>query len=195
RSKGHPSFSLPIRTADFPDGARDNGFEVSSQDGGFAMRSATRLSAAALVFMVAASATAGVLYVDAAATGSNNGSSWTDAFTSLPPAPAAPNPGDEIWVAAATYKPATVSDRTVSIALKNGVGVYGGFDGTETQRSERDPAVHVTILSGDIGTPGVANDNSYHVVTAAASVTNTGVLDGFTITAGQADGAPAANND
>ncbi|HEY1249865.1 MAG TPA: S-layer homology domain-containing protein [Thermoanaerobaculia bacterium] len=160
------------------------------------MRSATRLSAAVLVFtLMAAAAPAGVLYVDAAATGSNNGSSWANAFTTLPPAIAAANANDEIWVAAATYKPATISDRTVSIALKNGVGVYGGFNGTETQRTDRDPAVNVTILSGDIGAPGVANDNSYHVVTAAASVTNTGVLDGFTITAGQADGAPASNND
>ncbi|HEY2798182.1 MAG TPA: right-handed parallel beta-helix repeat-containing protein [Thermoanaerobaculia bacterium] len=161
------------------------------------MRSAARLSAAvATVFMVLASAaSAGVLYVNASATGSDNGSSWADAFTSLPPALASANSGDEIWVAAATYKPATVSDRTVSIALKNGVGVYGGFNGTETMRSQRDPLVNVTILSGDIGTPGSAIDNSYHVVTAAASVTNTGVVDGFTITAGQADGAPAANND
>jgi hypothetical protein len=161
------------------------------------MRFPARLSATvAAVFMVFASAaSAGVLYVNAAATGANNGSSWTDAFTALPLALAAANSGDEIWVAAATYKPATVSDRTVSIALKNGVGVYGGFNGTETMRSQRDPAVNVTILSGDIGSPGVANDNSYHVVTAAASVTNTGVLDGFTITAGQADGAPVSNND
>ncbi len=161
------------------------------------MRSAARLSAAvATLFMVLASAaSAGVLYVNASATGSNNGSSWADAFTSLPVALAAANSADEIWVAAATYKPATVSDRTVSIALKNGVGVYGGFNGTETMRSQRLPLVNVTILSGDIGAPGVANDNSYHVVTAAASVTNTGVIDGFTVTAGQADGAPASNND
>lgn len=161
------------------------------------MPSAARLSSAALaVFMVSSMAVfANVLYVDASATGSNNGSSWANAFTTLPPAIAAANSGDEIWVAAATYKPATVSDRTVSIPLKNGVGIYGGFNGTETMRSQREPAVNVTILSGDIGTPGVANDNSYHVVTAAATVTSSGVLDGFTITAGQADGAPASNND
>jgi hypothetical protein len=161
------------------------------------MRLAARLSGGfAILFMVSASAArAAVLYVDASATGSNNGTSWADAFTTLPPALAAANSNDEIWVAAATYKPATASDRTVSIALKNAVGVYGGFDGTETQRSERDPEANVTILSGDIGVPGVANDNSYHVVTAGAGVTSTAVLDGFTITAGQADGAPASNND
>ena len=161
------------------------------------MTLAARLSAGvAILFTLFASAVgAGVLYVDASATGSNDGTSWVNAFTTLPPALAVAGSGDEIWVAAATYKPATVSDRTMSIALKNGVGVYGGFDGTETQRNERDPELNVTILSGDIGTPGVSNDNSYHVVTAAAGVTSTAVLDRFTIMAGQADGAPAANND
>ncbi|HKD16866.1 MAG TPA: right-handed parallel beta-helix repeat-containing protein [Thermoanaerobaculia bacterium] len=117
------------------------------------------------------------------------------AFTDLQPALAASNSGDEIWVAAATYLPTTTTDRTVSFAMKNGVGIYGGFAGTETMRSQRDPSVNVTILSGDIGTQGSPSDNSYHVVTTDASVTSSGVLDGFTITAGQADGNPASNQD
>ena len=116
------------------------------------------------------------------------------AFTDLQPALAASGSGDEIWVAAATYKPAA-SDRTISFALKNGVGIYGGFAGGETLRGQRDPAAHVTILSGDVGTPGSASDNSYHVVTTDASVTSSGVLDGFTITAGQADGNPVSSQD
>ena len=102
---------------------------------------------------------------------------------------------DEIWVAAATYKPTATADRTISFALKNGVGVYGGFNGTETMRSQRNPAVNVTILSGDIGTAGSAADNSYHVVTSDGTVTNTGKLDGFTVSGGQADGNPVSNQD
>ena len=35
--------------------------------------------------------------------------------------------------------------------MKNGVGIYGGFLGTETLRSQRNPASNVTVLSGDIG--------------------------------------------
>jgi len=132
---------------------------------------------------------AGVLYVNATATGANNGSSWADAFTSLQSGLSAAGSGDELWVAAATYKPTGTADRTISFAVKNNVGVYGGFNGTETLRSQRNPTVNVTILSGDIGTPGTATDNSYHVVTADGTVTAAGVLDGFTITAGQADGA------
>ena len=161
------------------------------------MRFTARLMAGvcAVLMLSATAGLATVLYVNTAATGSNNGSSWDDAFTTLPPALTAAASGDEIWVAAGTYKPATASDRTVSIAMKNGVGVYGGFAGTETQRSQRDPAATRHDPLGRHRRAGVANDNSYHVVTASASVTVTGVLDGFTITDGQADGAPASNND
>ncbi len=117
------------------------------------------------------------------------------AYTDLQPALAAASSGDEIWVAAATYVPTSTTDRTISFAMKNGVGIYGGFVGTETQRSQRNPAVNVTTLSGDIGTPGNALDNSYHVVTTDSTVSASGVLDGFTITGGQADGNPASNQD
>jgi parallel beta-helix repeat protein len=149
---------------------------------------------AALLFIAAVPfAEAAVIFVNGAATGANNGSSWADAYVSLQSGLSAAGSSDEIWVAAATYKPTATADRTISFALKNGVGVYGGFNGTETQRSQRNPAVNVTILSGDIGTPGTATDNSYHVVTADGTVASTGVLDGFTITAGQADAASAPN--
>ncbi len=154
------------------------------------MRLASRLLRALVIVSAAstAAASAAVIYVNAGATGSNNGSSWANAYTSLQSGLAAAAAPDEIWVAAGTYRPTATADRTVSFALKNGVGVYGGFDGTETLRSQRDPVVNVTILSGDIGTQGASNDNSHHVVTADATVTSSGVLDGFTVTAGQADG-------
>jgi hypothetical protein len=154
------------------------------------MRVATRCLIAFLMVsaLTTASALAGVIYVNAAASGANDGTSWANAYTSLQTALGAAGSGDDLWVVAGTYRPTSGSDRTVSFALKNGVGLYGGFDGTETQRSQRDPAANVTTLSGDIGTPGVANDNSYHVVTVDATVTSTGILDGFTVSGGQADG-------
>lgn len=155
------------------------------------MRAAVKLWMGSLLLMVGlpAGMLGAVIYVNAAATGANNGSSWTDAYVSLQSGLSAAGSGDELWVEAATYKPTGTADRTINFALKNGVGVYGGFNGTETLRSQRNPVVNVTILSGDIGTPGSSSDNSYHVVTADGTVTATGVLDGFTITAGQADGA------
>src|SRR5215470_15422783 len=148
-----------------------------------------RRLAGSLLFLAAQSLGAAVLYVNAAAAGANDGSSWADAFTSLQSALAAAGVGDEIWVAAATYKPTATANRGVSFALKNAVGIYGGFQGTETLRSQRNPTLHVTVLSGDIGTPGLTTDNSYHVVSADATVTSASQLDGFTISGGNADGA------
>jgi hypothetical protein len=160
------------------------------------MRVTLRSAAIALALCAAwtAPAFATVIYVKANATGANNGSSWTDAFTSLQSGLAAANATDEIWVATATYKPTATADRTISFALKNGVGVYGGFVGNETLRTQRDPVAHVTTLSGDIGTAGFSGDNSYHVVAVDATVTNSGKLDGFTITGGQADGGGNNSN-
>ena len=126
-------------------------------------------------------------FVRAGAAGANNGTSWADAYTNLQTALAAAVSGDEVWVAAGTYKPTATTDRTASFAMKNGVGIYGGFAGTETMRSQRNPTVNVTILSGDIGMTPFPLDNSYHVVTADGTVTASGVLDGFTITGGRAD--------
>ena len=106
------------------------------------MRFISRVFAASALLGAAATATtfAAVIYVNAAAAGSNNGSSWANAYTSLQTALGAANASDEIWVAAATYKPTATTDRTISFAMKNAVGIYGGFVGTETLRSQRNPA-------------------------------------------------------
>jgi hypothetical protein len=105
------------------------------------------------------------IFVDAVAVGANNGTSWTNAYRELQSALGIAMTGDEIWVAAGTYRPdfgATAGihtgDQCASFTLKNGVAVYGGFEGAdsagypggETQRDQRDPVAHETILSGDL---------------------------------------------
>ncbi len=137
----------------------------------------------------------GTCYVDASASGTGNGISWTDAFTTLQEALALATNGDEIWVADGTYYPdendggaINTDDRTASFGLKTDVGLYGGFAGSETMRSQRNPKINVTVLSGDLMQNDGANfanngDNAYHVVTASFS----GILDGFIITAGNAN--------
>src|SRR5258706_9775856 len=128
-----------------------------------------------------------VIYVRSNASGANNGISWIDAYTDLQSALASAVSGDEIWVAAGMYKPTAGIDRTATFTLKNGVVIYGGFAGTETLLTQRNPAGNATILSGDIGTLNNASDNSYHVITGS-STDSTAILDGFTITAGNANG-------
>ena len=44
------------------------------------------------------------------------------------------------------------NDRSSTFALRNNVALYGGFVSTETLRTQRDWAVHVTVLSGDVDT-------------------------------------------
>jgi hypothetical protein len=136
-----------------------------------------------LVLFINENSFAGTVYVDSAAAGSNNGTSWGNAYASLQSALGAAIHGDQIWVARGTYKPTTGTDRAISFKMVVGVNMYGGFNGTETVYSQRDWKRNVSILSGDIGVVGDSSDNSYTVVKGADSAT----IDGFTITYGYAD--------
>lgn len=142
---------------------------------------------------VPANAQTTIRYVDRDAVGANDGSSWANAFTDLQAALAAASNGDEIWVAAGVYAPTTTGDRTVSFAMKNGVGIYGGFAGTETLRSQRNWTSNVTTLSGDIGTAGDAADNSYHIFNNT-ELNATAVLDGFIISGANSSNASYPDN-
>ena len=127
-----------------------------------------------------------VLYAKSSDSGAGNCSSWADACT-LQAALGRATAGDEIWVAQGTHKPTIGTDRSATFRLKSGVAVYGGFAGTETSREQRDWVAHETILSGDIGTPVDPDDNSYSVVNGGGT-DGSAVLDGFTITGGNASG-------
>lgn len=117
-----------------------------------------------------------IIYVNVNATGSNNGSSWTNAFTTLNPAIASAVSGSEIWVAQGTYQHVSAG---FGFVLQNGVGIYGGFNGTEVALSQRDFVQNVTILKGN--NSRVINNNSLN---QPNPINNTAVLDGFTITGG-----------
>lgn len=127
------------------------------------------------------------IYVDqnVSVTSPQNGSSWQYAFDDLREAINLAEPGDSIWVAEGTYFPTSYTNREFSFHLNPGVKIFGGFNGTETELSQRDLENHETILSGDIGVQGDSTDNSYHVVYTIGT-DSTAVLDGFTITRGYA---------
>jgi len=127
------------------------------------------------------------IYVDINASGLNNGSSFANAFTDLQSALAIANEGDQVFVAEGTYTPTNSADRDISFVIPSGVGVFGGFSGTETELSQRNLNENITILSGNIGN-NTAGDNSHHVVDISNTSDST-FLNGFTITGGRADQA------
>ncbi|MDM8565372.1 choice-of-anchor D domain-containing protein [Candidatus Halobeggiatoa sp. HSG11] len=131
-----------------------------------------------------------ILYVNHAASGYDSGLNWQDAFTDLQDALDAarnncPNI-KQIWIAKGTYYPTADNDRTVSFDLVNGIKIYGGFTGHESQLEDQNCSANLTILSGNIGIKNDNSDNSQHVITATGVGRNT-LLNCLTIIDGYAD--------
>ncbi len=130
-------------------------------------------------------------FVKQDAAGSNDGSSWADAYTDLQMALDNTASG-EIWVAAATYNPGGSAPTNNSMfAIGNGISLYGGFAGTETSLAQRNPSANATILSGDLNGDDVdgdfsvnKTDNTLHVVYVDSLLATPVVIDGFTIMGG-----------
>ncbi|WP_164735319.1 T9SS type A sorting domain-containing protein [Pseudoflavitalea rhizosphaerae] len=113
------------------------------------------------------------VYVNVAATGANNGTSWNDAYTDLQVAMnfAYYNYKDTVWVAQGTYQ----NGADPSFYPMENVKVFGGFTGSETMFEERNWRMNATILKG----------KGAHVIWCNnRGVTNAFILDGFTITDG-----------
>jgi len=139
--------------------------------------------------LLGSSAQANIVYVNISATGSNDGSSWTDAYTNLQEAILSSQPNDELWVAQGTYVPDRDNtgnlnpsdDSNRAFYLSQDLQLYGGFIGIETQLSQRDVEVNETILSGYQGAPLGTPIYSYRVVDQVISLGSGFLLDGFTI--------------
>jgi hypothetical protein len=146
----------------------------------------------------------GIVYVKETATGTGDGSSWTNAYAGLSDPLAAAKTMTcikEIWVYAGTYKPArradtqsnaSATDRDNAFVLVEGVKIYGGFSNTITTLPAYGSADRngVSILSGDINT--VNTNDAYHVVVGAGTLTAATVLDGFTVSGGNSTGGSAS---
>jgi len=163
------------------------------------------LSTLFLLATLCTAATGRVIYVDADATGANDGSSWDDAHNYLQDALADANTSErplEICVAQGLYRPDqgadfTLGDGGAEFQLLSDVTVRGGFAGAGSiYPDSRNIEAYKTILSGDLsgddadvtnpddlsGEPTRA-ENSYRVVDGS-DTDETAVLDGVTITAG-----------
>jgi hypothetical protein len=151
-------------------------------------------------------AQAKTIFVKANAGGTNNGTSWANAYTSLQTALASAVSSDVLWVAKGTYKPSSIGNRGAAFVMLPNVNIYGSFEGIEANLSDRTPSVRAanpSILSGDLSgndvitgsgsTLSITNnaDNSFHVVfnNNNALTTTNALLDGFTITGGNANGS------
>ncbi|HEY3413960.1 MAG TPA: choice-of-anchor Q domain-containing protein [Armatimonadota bacterium] len=116
---------------------------------------------------------AAVVYVNKNGAGAvHDGTSWSAGFQSVQAGVNAAASGDEVWVAAATYKEA--------ITLKPGVKLYGGFSGAETALSQRSISANITVL----GTTDVSTWVGDSVVTALTGCGRDTLLSGFTISRG-----------
>ncbi len=88
----------------------------------------------------------------------HDGLSWFTAYTDLQQAIDAASAGHEIWVARGVYIPTRgvdhpglpPTDTLRTFQLKDRVQLYGGFAGSETERSQRDWTANPTVLSGDL---------------------------------------------
>ena len=120
-----------------------------------------------------------------------DGGSWTTAYNNLGQCLPNVTAGDEVWITRGKDRPYG-SGRDKTIEIPSGVKLYGAFGGFETSISQRRFDLGLTILTGNVGDEGTSTDNSYHVVTINNSSSTTR-LDGFEITAGNANGYSASN--
>jgi hypothetical protein len=131
-----------------------------------------------------------IVFVDSSATGLNDGTSWTDAFTDVQDAISLfsyYDNVDQVWVAAGTYFASQVDLRSDAVILFDSINLYGSFAGTETDLNQRDTNQLSTILSGDIGVKGDSTDNSFHLIVIDTAATNV-YVDGIILEKSVANG-------
>lgn len=170
-----------------------------------------------------------IRYVKPQKEGKGDGSTWNDATDDIQwaindLAEKAPGEKGEVWVAAGTYvvKDRILNDASapVSLLMKNGISVYGAFEGKEKSRSERiEKAKNLkpwgwqnesiirglkfngrddAIWNNSDEAWNIQNSESYHVVWFAPlpeekeAFTDEVYLEGFTIEGGTYNGTSAA---
>ena len=117
----------------------------------------------------------GVVYVDSASTlpvNEQDGKCWYTAYADLQTALNA-GANKEVWVAKGAYSPSTTSPFTPVSFSK----IYGGFDGTEVIRDERDFVANRTVL-----------DAGYAVTTLSLDKKEKITVDGFILTGAKPHG-------
>jgi len=146
------------------------------------------------------------IYVDQAATGTNDGTSVLNAYVSLQDALGAAEEGDEIRVIAGVYTPdigvgLTEGHGGASFVLKKGIRLIGGFSRDDFGQGDALPPIwdwktNATILSGDLkGNDNLIIDfneptrseNSQQIVRVLAEADETTTIEGFYIRGGNSN--------
>lgn len=171
----------------------------------------------ALCFSLGMMAQSKIYYVSPASSGNGDGSSWANATTLIQALNNAVA-GDQIWVQGfetVTHESNLyVTPAKEGFTLKSGVQLYGGFKGTEAKLTDRETLgkpyqlKYRSVLSGDLRNDDKVDNvdlifpanttrqnNATHVLTLNMAPQPSGnnntyptVVNGFTITGGQADG-------
>lgn len=159
------------------------------------------------------------------ANGTGDGTSWKNASGDLQKMIdelATVNAPGEVWVAAGTYRPTTQIIEGVQYAasfrMRDGINVYGGFAGSETETSKADrtkgsmPWIYSneTVLLGadydDKSAEWIENNSQWNVISSSRHVVwfapmsgedsfkYATVLDGVTIKGGAANGGEGVDN-
>ncbi|MFY0671842.1 MAG: T9SS type A sorting domain-containing protein [Bacteroidia bacterium] len=132
-----------------------------------------------LALLAPKSLSAKTIFVNQNATGSNNGTSWTNAFVFIDDALSNWQTDDSIWVAKGQYSPKD-SNVSTSYRLPSGCVLIGGFNGTEKWLTQRNIILNRTTISGDINDKNYPNDNVRTLILADKTQRGTRI-DGFTI--------------
>lgn len=143
------------------------------------------------VAMLTLSANA-TFYVVPGGAGTMDGSSWSNAYADIQTAINAASTlygtsstPQEVWVKAGSY-----STSAAALIMKESVSLYGGFDGSESDKTRAKGTnawdyTNVTTLNGGA--------TKRCIEAGAANYTNVTIIDGFTITNGNGVGAQLSN--
>ncbi|HPC64698.1 MAG TPA: right-handed parallel beta-helix repeat-containing protein [Anaerohalosphaeraceae bacterium] len=93
-----------------------------------------------------------IIYVNSNAGGSQDGTSWHNGFLTITAAINAADYNDQIWIKEGVYQE--------RIHIPDGVALYGGFAGTETDLSQRDYNTYMSIIDAQYTGITVTIDNS-----------------------------------
>ena len=134
------------------------------------------------------------IFVNKDAKGTDDGSSWENAYLSIQQALNTVSNNDQIWIATGTYFPGKPGDpKSTTFHITKGIQLYGGFAGTESSIFERDIFKNSTTLSGDLNEDDIADDfetnrsDNVSTIMFVENKTSTNpTIDGFTFTGGHA---------